>query len=573
MAKKHKKLSFEKRVFLAIIPFNCIGALFILMYTINFVKFHRSDYLVATVLTIIHIFIGQLIIAPITHKISIARLSGKLEYYDTQKADRTERTELVKELVQYPIRKAIETMSIFLICTIGVSVFFHLLTDFSRRYTFIFLLVSTLSTYISFIFALDNTQKLCSIEAEKIAVDGLDTEVVDREHFFGQSLFTLFILYVFIPMILCSIFTLLEVIFLKSFRKLVSISIVNVIIISSLTMLFFQRIKRNSRKMEKALFELMRTSASSTNAFPTDFSSEMSYFTYLFNKTILLFQGLVSNVSQVNNDINESTTALGAISYETANTSLEQSSTSNEILTTMKNLNTSLSEVASKADEVLKVAQTTSYQVDDNIEILRQNSEMMKAIRDSNSITINGIQSLSNKINKIQDIVNLITTVTSQTKIIAFNAELEANGIDTEGADFQNVATDIRALADSTIKLTNEIQESIHEINKSNENLIKTGKDFTQRINEGSTISENLEQHFKYIKDAASETADEAKDIQQSIPEQLYSFQQIEGALQDINTRLNDINNSTRKISLSIDRLKLESGNLATMMLDMDGGI
>ncbi len=573
MDKKDKKQSFGRKIFLAIIPYNFIGAFFILMYSMNFVKFHRSDYFIAIVLTIIHIIIGQAVIAPIAHRISIAHLSGRLEFYASQKTNCKERTEIVRELVRYPIKKAAETMTVFLICTISVSVFFHFLTDFSRRYTFIFMLVSSLSTYISFIFALDNTQKLCCMEAEKIATEGLDTDTVDREHFFGTSLLTLFILYVFIPMVLCSVFTLLEVIFLKSFRKLVNISMVNIVIISSLALLFFKRIKKNSHTMERALFDLMRTNANSTTAFPTDFSSEMSYFTYLFNKTILLFQGLVNNVSQVNLDINESTSALATISTETASTSMEQYSTSNEILATMKGLNTSLSEIESKADEVLKVARTTAQQVDGNFETLRMNSDMMKDIRDSNSMTINGIQSLSNKISNIQDIVNLITTVTSQTKIIAFNAELEANGIGEEGIDFQNVATDIRALADSTIRLTNDIQESIHEINKSNENLIKTGKDFIQRINEGSAISEKLEQTFNEIQRAASETADEANDIQQSVPEQILSFKQIEGALQDINTRLNDINDSTHKISLSIDRLKLESGNLATMMLDMNGGI
>jgi methyl-accepting chemotaxis protein len=299
----------------------------------------------------------------------------------------------------------------------------------------------------------------------------------------------------------------------------------------------------------------------------------MSYCNHLFNKTILLFRNLIRNVSQVNTDINESTAALATIAQETASTAIEQFSTSNEILATMKGLNSSLSEVESKANEVLKVAETTAKQVDGNFETLRLNSEMMKEIQESNSATISGIQSLSNKISNIQDIVNLISSVTAQTKIIAFNAELEANGIHAEGADFQNVAVDIRALADSTIRLTNEIQENIHEINKSNENLIATGKDFIEKINEGSAISEALEQTFNDIRLSASATAEEARDIQESVPEQLLSFKQIEEALQDINTRLNELTDSTSKISLSVKKLKGESGNLAMMMLNMDGGI
>ncbi len=573
MSKAVKKMSFHKKVFLSLIPYTIIGVVFVLLYSMSFVRFHRSDLLPAAGLTALFAAFGQIVLGPVFHRLAISRLSEKMEYYASGQMDTKERTELIQDLMRFPLHKAAWTELIFLTCTIGVSFAFHALTDFSLRYTYLFLIVSTLSTYIGFIFSLDNTQKLCSAEAEKIAEDGVDTETVDKEHFFGLSLFSLFTLYVFIPMVLCSVFTLLSVIFLKQPRKLILISITNILIISSMSLLFFRRIKKSSWTMERALFDLMRTSGNAAKTFPTDFASEMSYFAYLFNKTILLFRGLINDMSQVNADINESTVALSTISTETASTSTEQYSTSNEILATMKGLNSSLSEVESKADEVLKVAKTTAAQVDGNFETLRQNSEMMKDIKASNGDTINGIQSLSNKISNIQDIVNLITTVTAQTKIIAFNAELEANGIGTEGADFQNVATDIRALADSTIKLTNEIQDSIHDINKSKDNLIKTGKDFIQRINEGSSISEELEQNFYSIQKAASETADEAQDIQQSVPEQILSFRQIEGALQDINTRLNDLNDSTHKISLSIDNLKVESGNLAMMMLNMEGGI
>ena len=573
MIRKLKNLSFEKKIFFSLIPLNCFAALSVFLYTMNFVKFRRSDYLIVTTLTAFFAILGQLIVAPLAHKLSVARLAGNLAYHAAKTTDADERTDLVRDLVRYPIRKAFETLCVFLFCTTSVSVSFYVLTDFSKRYALLFFTVSTLTTYISFIFSLDNTQRLCSTEAENIAEKGVNTERIDRDHFYGLSLLSLFILYIFIPLILCSIFTLLAVIFLKSPRKLISISIVNLAVLSSLTALFFRRIKRSSRTMERALFDLMRTNANAAKAFPTDYSSEMSYFTYLFNKTIILFKHVFSNIAQVNADINESSADLATISTETASTSTEQYSTSNEILATMKGLNSSLTEIEAKANEVLKVAETTVDQVNGNFETLRLNSEMMKDIKESNSATIQGIQSLSNKISNIQDIVNLISTVTAQTKIIAFNAELEANGINAENGDFQNVAVDIRSLADSTIRLTNEIQESIHEIHSSNENLIKTGKAFIQRINEGSAISEELEQNFYNIQKSATATANEAQDIQQSVPEQILSFKQIEGALQDINTRLNDLNDSTHKISRSIDKLKTESSNLAMMMLDIEGGI
>ena len=169
MIRKLKNLNFEKKVFFSLIPLNCIAALSVFLYTMNFVKFRRNDYLVVTTLTAFFAILGQLVVAPLVHKMSVARLSGNLAYHDAKTTDADERTDLIQELVRYPIRKAFETLCVFLFCTTSVAVSFYFLTDFSKRYALLFLVVSTLTTYISFIFSLDNTQRICSMEAEKIA--------------------------------------------------------------------------------------------------------------------------------------------------------------------------------------------------------------------------------------------------------------------------------------------------------------------------------------------------------------------------------------------------------------------
>ena len=74
--------------------------------------------------------------------------------------------------------------------------------------------------------------------------------------------------------------------------------------------------------------------------------------------------------------------------------------------------------------------------------------------------TISGIKMLGEKIESIWDIVNIINGIADQTKIIAFNAELEASAAGEAGKNFQIVATEIRRLADSTVSSTNEINNN-----------------------------------------------------------------------------------------------------------------
>lgn len=565
-----KNISFNGKVFFSLIPCNIAGTVSALLYTINFINFSNKQirFILAFALLIYSLF--QFFIAPIIHHILASNLSSTLDIYISapHKMTAAERTELVKTLMAFPLKKAVEIEISFIAGNFLIAFAFYLILELPLYSALTLFCVSSLAAYVAFIYALENTQKLCNIEAEKICAIGIDNDEAEKTHFFGLSLLKKFILYVIVPIIICSFFTYLSTIINYSIVNTISISVMNLAITTFATYLFFTRIKNRSKEMEKALIKLNNCHPGSSELFQTDFSSEMSYFAFLINKTILLFRSIINNTIDVNHIINESTVSLSSVATETASASTEQYSTSNEILATMKTLNQNLSEIGTKADEVLKVADNTASQVDKNFNILKQNSEIMKEIKDSNTATINGIQSLSNKISNIQDIVNLINTVTAQTKIIAFNAELEATNIEDSDGNFQNVATDIRSLADSTTELTNNIQKNIDKIKDSNEALIKTGKEFIDKINEGFLMSSQIEDNFYTIQKAASDTALEAKQIQASVPEQLLAFKQIEGALQDINARLNDLNDSTHKISTSIDMLTNESGNIKQLIPD-----
>ena len=137
---------------------------------------------------------------------------------------------------------------------------------------------------------------------------------------------------------------------------------------------------------------------------------------------------------------------------------------------------------------------------------IKQNLEKMQEIILANQSSIMGIQSLSNKIKSIWDIVNLIDGVADQTKIIAFNAELEAENIQESKQKFKNVAQDIRTLADNVMILTKEIKNQIQQIQNASSQLIDTGVDCTTKINQGNSLTQELEEKFKTITNSASQT-------------------------------------------------------------------
>ncbi len=135
-------------------------------------------------------------------------------------------------------------------------------------------------------------------------------------------------------------------------------------------------------------------------------------------------------------------------------------------------------------------------------EALRSNLRDLQEIRSANTLTIEGIKDLNKKINGIWDIVGIISTVADQTKIIAFNAELEASSSGEAGKNFHIVATEIRRLSDNIIDSIKEIKDVIDEIQKASDRLILDSERGTRQIDAGLSSAKSLEESFGSLMDA-----------------------------------------------------------------------
>lgn len=85
-------------------------------------------------------------------------------------------------------------------------------------------------------------------------------------------------------------------------------------------------------------------------------------------------------------------------------------------------------------------------------------------IYEVNKTTSTQIDSLKTEILEIRSVLNSINLIADQTKIIAFNAELEASSAGEVGKNFQIVATEIRRLAEHTVQFMEEVKCKIEKI-------------------------------------------------------------------------------------------------------------
>ena len=270
----------------------------------------------------------------------------------------------------------------------------------------------------------------------------------------------------------------------------------------------------------------------------------------VINKRIQKTQKTVSD-----NLLAESTTLADA-TKQSAETSQNQSAAVKEIVATMHDSTELANNIGEKIKEVTTLAEQSRDAVISGNQALQKNVEELQNIKNTNILTIDGIKELNNKINGIWDIIGIINNVADKTKIIAFNAELEASNSGEAGKNFHVVATEIRRLSDNIIDSIKEIKEIITEIQKASDTLIQDSEKGTAQIDSGCESARSLENEFESIMQSSITTADSSKQILNNVEQLTGASEQIFITLQDIAKGIESFSQNITSVSTASESVK-----------------
>jgi methyl-accepting chemotaxis protein len=254
--------------------------------------------------------------------------------------------------------------------------------------------------------------------------------------------------------------------------------------------------------------------------------------------------------------IRKSTDEILLSSKQSSVTANNQAVSIQEIEATIKEESQIAADIADKTSSVATIALKTETDVGHGFNVLKQNIEQLEDIKNKNDNVISGIVSLGNKIIKIHDIIETINNITDQTKVIAFNASLEAASAKEFGVRFSLVSSEVNRLADDIADLTKEIRKQAEDMQAFSSSLIDSGKESVKKITEGNNLIKELENIFYEIKSGAEKTSQQAQIITVSTEKQLKSTEQINTAIIDIAKGLVGFTQSTKAASSCAEELK-----------------
>jgi len=245
-----------------------------------------------------------------------------------------------------------------------------------------------------------------------------------------------------------------------------------------------------------------------------------------------LFQA-VTKVNHCAAKINETVT-------NQASFSLELSSSVTEISATMEEFSSSAILIANHSQGVADSATQTLQRTRQGVSEVEGLMIKMKEIYSDNQVNIQEIVALGHKSKEVNKIMEFINNIASQTRLIAFNAALEAASAGEAGKRFGVVALEIRRLADSVMESTKEIETKINEIVAAVSRQVVASERNTKEIEEGMAYSERTVAIIYDIENAADQTTDAVRQIVLSIQQQQTAGEQVVTALRQIKQGTNE---------------------------------
>jgi methyl-accepting chemotaxis protein len=298
---------------------------------------------------------------------------------------------------------------------------------------------------------------------------------------------------------------------------------------------------------------------------------ETGEFGDLFNRFHEKFRGLLEGIVNSASQLSSSVQDLSSTTKEVTSTSNMQAAAVKEVVSTMEDSNTISRSVGASVSEVARIALKTKENVDSGTVLVQETLEKMVQIRKKNTDSISGIRALADKIRAIWEIVDIINQIVEQTRIIAFNAALEASTAGEAGDNFQIVASEIKRLADSTADSTAEIQARITEIQKAANNLIVVSEEGTERIRQGHEITDRLHSVFSDILTSADISATSSETIERSIRQQLTAFEQILVTMKEISMGIDSLVGSQKQTSHTAESLASMADGLRAYAAKFEG--
>ncbi|HDD43264.1 MAG TPA: hypothetical protein ENG63_00180 [Candidatus Desulfofervidus auxilii] len=239
-----------------------------------------------------------------------------------------------------------------------------------------------------------------------------------------------------------------------------------------------------------------------------------------------------------------------------------------------------VAEVSASAEELSRTAEAVAKQTEVIVQVankaLQESEEVKKRtqaamgfineIKTQTDKAAGKIMTLGEKIDEIGKVLDLIDEVASQTKLLAFNAAIEAVSAGEAGKRFSIVAKHIKDLADNTSTSAEEIRKLIEDIKSLAHATVLSTEQMQNAVNKGVNQVIVAGEATTKIKEVIQENHEVAQKINIATTQQKASTEQITNAMEELHHLAQEVDKGSKQTVEAMYRLHQEVSSLKKMI-------
>jgi len=265
---------------------------------------------------------------------------------------------------------------------------------------------------------------------------------------------------------------------------------------------------------------------------------------------------VIDQANQVSTQVSASTNQITNSGKHLEASALQQAKSIKQVNTTAKAIANTSGQLVKTMENVTQQTTTTAKATSSSQKSLTEMAAAMGDLASATNIISSRLRMMNEKANNITSAVNLILEVADQTNLISLNAAIEAEKAGEYGAGFAIVAKEVRRLADNSAATSEEIEETVKEIQSSVYKGVMEVDKFSQQVQHHIELVSRISQQIATVIQQVQSLTPQFEQAKQSVEEQFTGAQEISATISQLSqvsqqtvTSLQDTNHALEQLN------------------------
>lgn len=232
-------------------------------------------------------------------------------------------------------------------------------------------------------------------------------------------------------------------------------------------------------------------------------------------------------------------------------------------------LSQSIKELAANAVESVEISNRVGNLSEKGSESAKEAGERMKNIIKVTNSSAQKVHQLASRTNEITAVLDVIRQIADQTNLLALNAAIEAARAGEAGRGFAVVADEVRRLAESSAKSSEEINDKLKQIQEDAQMVVADIETSSNEVNQGKLIIDSslnsldniaaeiraVSSNVKKLSDGAQAEASKVKEVASSTSDIAAVAEQNAAATEEASSAVEEQTAQTHEIATSANQL------------------